>query len=166
MVDVDTLIRDIAHGRLNPEGWHADLIREHVSAAPFNPQQVRAERAVRGLVYQGRVVQQTDDSVFIHLVKRVHLEKQWATGTTQGEYLEDLQRLGTDSTCDVIVYDLGPGPVAALLGRNTVPPRRLGTRHEPFLFVVYAPERRAIISGYQISGPQAVNLSKVPIWLT
>ena len=163
---VDQLIRDIAIGRRNPQTTDLQRIRDHVADAPFNEQMIRSYPDIIGSSYQGKIVQERDTSAFVHLVQRVLVDEQWAYGTTLEKYLADLQEVARDHRSALAVYDRGRGAVATFVGPNHVPGERLGIESESTIVVVYAPDRRSIITGYQASSPERVDIPGDAKWLT
>ena len=162
---VDTLIRELVHTRRSPSREEVQQIRERVAQAPFQDRIVPVRTYERGVTYQGRTVQSRDDAGFIHLVRRVVIDQQWADGTTMLEYVSDLHELAHSSESDMFVYDRGNGCVVGILGKNAIPRVRLGSEALTYLFVVYSADRSSIITGYQISGLDQIDISESPLWL-
>ena len=111
-------------------------------------------------------MKERDSSAFIHLVQRVLVDEQWAPGTTMAQYLADLQQVARDERSSLAVYDRGRGAVATFVGPNDVDEERLGIESESTIVVVYAPDRRSIISGYQASSREEVIIPGEAQWLT
>jgi hypothetical protein len=110
------------------------------------------------------VVGNREDSLFYHLARRVD-EGQWEEGTMEEEYLLDLRSTASDPSARLVLYTLKGGNVAAILSDNVVPQDRRGPDSLDHLFVVYSADRGRIISGYQVSGLEQVNVSGDPLWL-
>lgn len=159
----DHLIREILRTREPATGEEAGRILERIGGAPFMGE-VRVPPRHRGLRYGGREVRAREDSLFYHLAKRVD-EGQWAEGTTEDRYLEDLRSAVQDPYAQLVLYTLRGGNVAAVVSDNPVPEVRRGPDALEYLFVAYSADRATIITGYQVSGVEALNLSEDPLWL-
>lgn len=90
-----------------------------MASAPFDPQIVPAPRDQQGVTYLGRTLGMRDDALFVHLVKRVVDEQQWAVGTTAAQYVDDLRRAIQRPDARVIVYPRRGGPVAATISQTS-----------------------------------------------
>lgn len=93
------------------------------------------------------------------------MDEQWAGGTTEQEYLDDLHAATRDSQAQLVIYLRRGGPIAAVFAPNVVPAHRRGTNAEPWLFIVYAANHGTIISGYQVSGMQTLSIPGDAQWL-
>lgn len=161
----DALIRElIGSGRAASSD---DIVRivQRIATAPFDPAVVRVPEKHRGLTYAGRTLGGREESLFYHLVKRILIEEQWTQGTTPAQYLEDLRQGARSRGARVVIYRRRGGPTAAVLAPNPVPTDRLGRQPLPFIYVVYAPERSTIITGYQTSGPHELSIPGDARWL-
>jgi hypothetical protein len=165
-MNVDDLIQDLCRQPRQPTVIEMAQIRDRLSSAPFSTQTVRVPVRDRGYVYLGQRLESRASSDFLHLVRRVVIDRQWAHGTTIDEYLSDLRQLALVPSSDFVVYDRGQGPIAAVIGPNSTPPERLGPMALPYLFVVYSADRSCIITGYQISDIRELHVSDGPLWLT
>lgn len=162
---VDELIFDLIQRRRDANRDEVEQIRARLNTAPFSTQVVRAARQHRGLEYAGRRVEDRTDSGYLHLVRRVLVDRQWVHGTTMQQYLEDLQQLAIDPFTRLMVYDRGQGVVAAAFGPNRIPASRLGAMAQPYLLVIYSADRSSIITGYQVSELDQVGIGDEPLWL-
>lgn len=162
----DDRIREIVSRGHSPQPADLQLIRDRMSTAPFSHQILSVPAVDRGLMYQVRAIQPRDDAAFVHLVRWVVKDGQWAMGTTITEYVEDLHSVVRDSATRIVVYDFGRGPVAAAFGPNATPAERRGINPEHFAYVVYSADRSCIITGYQVSGLSSVSIPKDAQWLT
>jgi hypothetical protein len=156
-------IREILRTREPATGEEAGRILGRIAGAPFMGE-VKIPPRHRGLHYRGREVRAKEDSLFYHLAKRVD-EGQWAEGTTEEEYLEDLHSAAQDPSAQLILYTLRGGVVAAVVSDNPVPEGRRGPDALEYLFVAYSADRATIITGYQVSGVETLKLSEDPLWL-
>ena len=92
---------------------------------------------------------------FVHLVRRVLVQRQWADGTTEAMYLSDLRAAAEHPDAQVRVGIAGGLPTVQIVAPNHVPATRLGPRATPWIIVVYAPNRGRLISGHQARRPPA-----------
>jgi len=159
----DRLIREVLRTRQTASREEADRILERISYAPFMGE-VRVPPRHRGLTYRGREVQARENSLFYHLAKRVD-ERQWAEGTSEEEYLEDLHSAALEPSSRLVLYELRGGSIAAVIAENSVPGERRGPDALDYLFVAYSADRATIITGYQVSSTETLSLSEDPLWL-
>lgn len=159
----DRLIGEILRTRQSATQDEADRILERIATAPFMGE-IRVPPRHRGLRYGGREVRAKENSLFYHLAKRVD-EGQWAERTLEGSYLEDLRSAATDPSARLVLYTLRGGNVAAIISDNPVPEERRGPDALDYLFVAYSADRATIITGYQVSSIETLNLSEDPLWL-
>ena len=159
----DYLVREILRTREPGTVEEAGRILKRIAVAPFMGE-VRVPPRHRGLRYGDREVRAREDSLFYHLAKRVD-EGQWAEGTTEEDYLEDLRSAAADPSARLVLYTLRGGNVAAVVADNPVPEERRGPDALDRLFVAYSADRATIITGYQVSGTETLTLSEDPLWL-
>lgn len=159
----DHLIREIVRTRQSATDEEVERILECISLAPFVGE-VRVPPRHRGIEHRGRAVRAREDSLFYHLAKRVD-EGQWAEETTEEEYLEDLRDAASSPAARLVLYSLRGGNVAAVVSDNRLPAGRLGPDSLQHVFVAYSADRGTIITGYQVSGLERVNVSEEPLWL-
>jgi hypothetical protein len=162
---VENLIRALVRRERAPIKSDIERIRVRLGIAPFNEQSIRVPIGQRGLTYLGRTVQARDESAFVHLVRRVVLDRQWANGTSIDEYVADLRQLVALSDTMFVIYDRGQGPIVGAFGPNRIPVARRGDMYQPYLYVVYSADRGSIITGYQVSGLNVIDVSDDPLWL-
>lgn len=159
----DRLIREVLRTRRDASRDEIDGILERIAEAPFMGE-VRVPPRHRDLRLGDREVRAREDSLFYHLAKRID-EGQWAEGTTEEEYLEDLRAAARDTYARLALYTLRGGAIAAVLAENPVPEERRGPDALGHLFVAYSADRATIITGYQVSGEETLTLSEDPLWL-
>lgn len=165
--DMDALIRGIADEpdrAVTHEG--IVLIVDRVAIARFDTRPVRVRPDLRGLVYRGRKVGSWDDALFYHLAQRVVTDGQWAYGTTEAEYLEDLRAAVRHPSAQIGVgTPSGSEPLVYCLSENVVPEERRGENGEALMFVLYGIGSGAIITGHQASSMEAIDFAKNVRWL-
>lgn len=163
----DLLIREIAENLDRPvTGAEIDRILEHVAGAPFDPEERRVRRGLRGLSYQGYDLRETEYALITHLLQRVLVDRQWREGATARQYLEDLRAAVRHPSARVAVgTPEGSEPLVYVFADNPVPEDRRGTKPERFLFVLYATYIGAIITGYQTGDASATRLPENVRWL-
>lgn len=163
----DRLIRELIATTRNAEPAEIERILERIATAAFNTDLIQVERFERGLEYRDRQLMPWDDSLFVHLVRRVLLDEQWVMGTTAEQYVEDLRRVAHVGSVGLAVYHRRGGSIAALLGAThlIIPEARRGPRALPQLFVVYSADRGIIVSGYQVEGRETISIPGDTRWL-
>src|SRR5215211_2778926 len=104
----DRLIRDLiaTRRRATPEEVAAIIAR--MASAPFDGRTVRVVPALRGVLPGA-----TANALTSHLAKRVFDERQWASGTTADDYLNDLRRAVRSPAGRLLVYNRRGGNLAA-----------------------------------------------------
>lgn len=159
----DRLMRELLLTRRKTTPRDVGQIVRRIATAPFMGE-VRVPPRDRGLSYLGRTVGARENSRFYHLAKRV-AEGQWAEGTTEEAYLQDLKDAVRSSDARVVLYRYRGGDLAAALAPNGMPQWRRGNGPLAYIFVVYSVDRARIVSGYQVSGIGEVQVSGKPLWL-
>lgn len=161
----DQLIRELIRTKRTATEAEIEAIIERMATAPFNQQVVRVPTRIRGLSYQGQTLGNRAGSLFLHLVRRVVEDQQWALGTTEQEYLTDLRAAIRDPAAQLLVYERQGGPIAVVLAPSNVPPTRRGPNALPLFVVVYSADRGSLISGYHASSQVAINIPGDAQWL-
>lgn len=163
----DRLIRELV--RIGRQASADEIVQvvERMATAPFESRAIRARGPEHGLSYGGRRLGSHDDSLFVHLVRRVLVDRQWFPGTTAEQYLADLRAAVREPTGRIVVYGRRGGHlVAALATTASVLPRsRQGEASLPWMAVVYSADWGIIVTGYQVSAPEAVALPEDARWL-
>ncbi len=161
----DRLIRELIRTGRNTKPGEVDQIVERVATAPFDHRVVSVPSPVRGLMYLDRRVRSKELSLLIHVVQRILIDRQWNEGVTEREYVSDLWRAVRSPEARVAVYARREGHMVATLSANVVSMGRRGPKALPLLFVVYSADRGMIVSGYQVSSLQAVDVPGEALWL-
>lgn len=163
----DQLIRELLQTRRPASPAEIDQIIAQMATAPFSAQIESAPPELRGRAYAGRMIQPRDELWFIHLAKRVLLEQQWTAGATAAEYLADLRSAINQPDARLLLYTRRGGHHAPVIARtdDVLSKERQGPRVLPYLLIVYAVERRAIITGYQFSELARVRIPGDALWL-
>ena len=78
----DRLIRELIQTRRDGEANEIERILDRIATAEFDSRIVRVPVAERGVSYGNRRLLARDDSLFVHLVRRVVINQEWAMGTT------------------------------------------------------------------------------------
>ena len=101
-----------------------------------------------------------------HLQERLH-EGQWAKGTGENAYLEDLRRAISGTRSRLVVYRRRGGSIAAVLGdtEEAVPEGRRGQDWLPLIYVVFSADRGILLSGYQASAMSRIGIPEGAQWL-
>jgi hypothetical protein len=163
---VDRLIRDLIRPGREASAEEVDLIVERIASAPFDSRLVAVSTELRGVTYRGRTLKSRDESLVLHLVRRVLVDAEWAHGTTEQEYEVDLRRAVRDPSGRLVIYARRGGHIAAVFAPNTVPAARRGPAAKPWLFVVFAADRGILLTGHQVSRFPAHRVPEDVRWLT
>ncbi len=162
----DRLIRELIQTRRVATDTEIQQIIERIATPPFEPRDRSVPCELRGMTYQGRQLGVRGPSLLVHLAERVLLNQQWADGTTEDEYRDDLRRAVRDQSAHLPVYERRGGHMAGILIPNGIPQDHRGSHALPWLYVVYAADRGIIVSGYQASSRQEINIPEGAQWLT
>lgn len=150
---IDRLLRElIAAPRPVTEAERRAIV-EHIATAEFNRNGVTTEDQIRGLTDLGRVVRSWDDSLFVHLVRRVVVRRQWQVGTTPEMYLDDLHRIVLHTEAVVYLGRTDELPTVLIVAPTLLTVEHQGPRLQTWAVVVYAPVRGTLVSGYQARRP-------------
>jgi hypothetical protein len=135
-------------------------------AAPFASRVVNVHKTARGQMLLGRPVGKQEPTLVAHLAKRIWTEQQWTSGTTTGQYLEDLRTAIGHKKARFVRYQAKDGrQCVGCFAPNTAPATRLGTNPHPFLWVVYDVQRDRIVTGHMASSLDAVDIPESAEWL-
>ncbi len=167
MVGEDHLISELLRSGHEATPAEVGRILSRMATAPLDVRLVRVPGYLRGQPYGGRTLQRRDQSAFVHLVKRVRYDRQWAEDTTMADYLEDLRRAVRQPDAHLLIYARHGEHHAGVIADTdlAVPVGRRGELALPNLLVVYSWERRAIRTGYQFSAMDKVGIPGDARWL-
>jgi hypothetical protein len=164
----DLLIHElIVHPRPATER-ELQLITDRIASAPFNRDIQNVPARVRGWKYLGVTIGRNADSLFLHLVRRVIGDEQWAVGTTVDEYVESLRRAVRDPMARLALYrQWGARHMAVVIAPtgNVLGPERVGPDAQANIIVIYNATRGILISGYQFSTMDKIHIPGDAIWL-
>ena len=162
------LIRELVHTERPATPEDIARIRELMAAAPFNPGLAEVVPRLRGREYRGAALGARAPSLAYHLFQRTAVEEQWASQTTEADYVADLSSAVLAPSSRLVVYERRGGNMAASITTtaDVIAPQRLGTRVLPLLLVVYSADRDIIITGYQCSSLEEVSIPREARWLT
>ncbi len=161
----DQVIRELIQtGRQATPRELRDIVAR-IGSAPFSLQTSSMPEEARGITYLGQRLETRASSLLVHLVRRVLVDGQWAEGTDEHEYVSDLRSAVGDSSARIVVYERQGGSIAGILAPNAVPAERRGPRALPWIYVVYSADRGTIVSGYQASGLQEIDIPASAVWL-
>lgn len=164
---VDLLIREFIETRRSAGPEEIARILERIATAEFDTRLVRTRTRERGVSYENRQLMRWDDALFVHLVRRVVGDAQWAAGTTAEEYLTDLRRTIRAGPVGLALYFRRGGSLAAVLAPTdlAVPAERRGARSHPELAVIYSADRGIILTGYQVPSRDELAIPEDAQWL-
>lgn len=154
MPAVNDLILDlIATARQATPEEVADIVA-HVAQAPFATYLARVPNKLRRLLAKrGMTLPAKLPSLEIHLLKRVHDERQWPIGTTADQYVADLHQAVSHPDVQVWTYRYFGQPFAGFLAPSHV---QSSPKPEAYIFVAYSPMHGTITTGYQASDASQV----------
>jgi hypothetical protein len=164
----DRLIHDlIAHPRTVTEE-EIRLITDRIASAPFNSAIQKVSVADRGFNYQGIIPGRQTDSLTLHLIQRVIKDRHWAIGTTAVEYLRSLHAAARSESVQIALYrQWEERDIAVVIARTrtVLNEHQLGPKSETNLIVVYRADRGILITGYQFSTMDEINIPDDALWL-
>lgn len=161
------LIRELVQTGRPASAEDVAHIRDLIATAPFDPTFFSVPEELQGLEFLGGMLGAREPSLTLHLVKRIIEEKQWASGTSELDYLADLQAAIFAPSSRLLVYARRAGYLAAVVTptHEAVPRQRLGVKPAPLMLVVYSADRDIIASGYQFSSYATISLPAEVRWL-
>ncbi|MDQ6908886.1 MAG: hypothetical protein M3176_18870 [Chloroflexota bacterium] len=164
---VDILIREIIRTRRSVTDDEIARIIERMATVPFDQRLVPVPTKLRGITYQGHILNAREDSCTYHLAKRVIDERQWVSGTTAVQYVADLRRAIRHPSSRLTIYERRGGYIAATLTPTSaaIPVARRASGSLPVLLVAYSVDRGIILSGYQVSDLARTGIPEEPRWL-
>ena len=162
---VDQLIRELIRTGRAASPEEVEQVIERVSTAPFAQQPVAVPAELQDVPLSGQRLGPRARSLLVHLAQRILLDQQWAAGTTEQQYLSDLHFAVRRPSARIALYERRGGHVAGILAPNELPPDRRGAKALPWVYVVYSADRGTIISGYQASSVQEVDIPEGARWL-
>ena len=123
--------------------------------APFSARPLKINRWLRQeLAERGfRVPSERLPSVEIHLLKRIHLDRQWPPGTTVAQFIADLHRAIQHPDVQVWTYRWLGEAFAGFLAPSHV---QNVPNSETCIFVAYSADHGVIKTGFQASGHAAI----------
>jgi hypothetical protein len=164
--NVAVMIKRLAASQIEPNSEQVGQIMTHIAQSGFASRPVNTHKAIVGQVFQGRTLSAREPSLTAHLAKRVLVDEQWAANTTPDEYMADLQQAIAHRDAKMCLFvGRDKRRVAAILSPNDLPEKHLGARTEPLVFVLYSADHGIIVSGYQISGIETIDLPKDVKWI-
>lgn len=161
---MNRLIKELVRTRREATEDEIRKIVKRLATAEFASREVGVDEELCGQTYLGRASADREDSLFVHLLRRVRKERQWAEGTTKEQYLADLRTATRHPDARVLVYERRGGTFAAILAPNTIPAQRRGELGRPFVFVAYSTDWGKITTGYQTAGRSNLSIGE-PLWL-
>lgn len=150
----------------------AEALLARVSGAAFAEHTVRPYTGIRGQSYLGVELRGRVPSVDAHVAKRVLFDREWAYGTTAGEYVRDLQRAVQQAEFATMHVEY-PNSVNRVYAvqvfaqtAEAVPRERLGPKHKPWVCVIYSANHGKIVSGYQMldNDVEQLRAERVVLW--
>ena len=154
-MDIDALIVELIESSRRATEDELSQIVAHVAQAPFALRPVRISPRLRDefAAVWGKSVARQLPSVEFHLLKRIHLERQWPVGTTARQYVTDLHLAVRHPAARIWTYEYRTEPMVGFLAPSQV---QNAPQPEAFVFVAYNARYGVITTGFQASGPNAI----------
>ncbi|MCX6022384.1 MAG: hypothetical protein NTZ05_11780 [Chloroflexi bacterium] len=163
----DRLMRDlITTGRAaTPEDVRQ--IIERMATAPFDQRVLSVDGPLRGKLFQGSRIGFQEDSVRLHLMRRVLVDYRWTDTTSVEQYLSDMRNAVRHSTSRLAVYRRRGGSMALIVTptHEVLALERRSEKSLGLLAVLHSADRGIMVSGYQISGLSELALPEDIQWL-
>ena len=130
-------------------------IVSHAAQTPFSSRPLKMNRWLRQeLADRGaRVPSERLPSAEIHLLKRIHLDRQWPPGTTVAQFVADLHQAMQHPDMQVWTYRWLGEAFAGFLSPSHV---QNVPNSEAGIFVAYSADHGVIKTGFQASSPEAI----------
>jgi hypothetical protein len=127
----------------------------YVAQAQFSSRPLKINRRLRHEleVQGGQVPSEPLPSVEIHLLKRIHLDKQWPLGTSVDGFIADLHQAVQHPEVQVWTYRWLGEAFAGFLAPSHV---QNVSNPEPLIFVAYSADYDTIKTGFQASSSNAI----------
>ena len=92
-------------------------------------------------------------SLGIHLLKRIGEDQQWPVGTTEQQYVADLQHAVAHPDAQIWTYRYFGQPFIGFMAPSHV---QTVAKPEQYIFVAYSPQYCTLTTGYQVSSKDTV----------
>lgn len=149
MTAIDDLILKLIETGRQASAEEVAAIIAHVARAPFATYLAKVPNQLRRLLIEkGVELPVRLSSLAVHWLKRVVEEEQWPTGTTDVQYVADLQKAILHPHVQIWSYRYYRQPFVGFLSPSHIQGVK-GAR--VFIFVVYSPLYGTITTGYQAS---------------
>lgn len=150
MNPIDTLLLTLIDTQRQASASELAIILDHVAHASFAEYRAHVPTPVRmGLQKLGITLAPGKiRAVEWHLLKRVYLDQQWPIGTTEAEFIKDLQQAVVNSHVQVWTYRYYTHPYAGFLSPSHV---QQAPQPEQYIFVAYSPIFGTMTTAYQTS---------------
>lgn len=127
----------------------------HVAQAPFSSRPLKINRWLRKELEARGLHTRFEKlpSVEIHLLKRIHLDRQWPPDTTVDQFIADLHQAVQHPDVRVWTYRWLGEAFAGFLAPSHV---QNASNPEAFVFVAYSADHSIIRTGFQASSPDAI----------
>ena len=161
----DRLVRELIQTGRSASKPEIQQILSRVAGAAFDPRVIPVPLDERGVTYLGRTLGSRERSAFVHLVRRVVVDEEWAVGTTESEYVDDLRNTARAPSARLALYERRGGYLVLVMAPNTVDPSRIGPLAKRWICTMYSADRGILVSGYQ-SDDIPVGVPSGARWLT
>jgi hypothetical protein len=154
-VNVDQLILNLIDTNRHATDEELQCLMSHVAQAPFSSRPLRINKWLRQEL-EARGIQVTSErlpSVEIHLLKRIHLDRQWPPHSTVGQFIADLHQAVQHPDVHVWTYRWLSEAFAGFLAPSHV---QNVPNPEALIFVAYSADHHVIKTGFQASSSDAI----------
>jgi hypothetical protein len=153
--NVDQLIRSLIDSNRQATDKEQQQIVVHVAQAPLSSRPVKINRWLRQELEARGVQVPTEKrpSVEIHLLKRIHFDGQWPSGSTVAQFTGDLHQTVQHPDVQIWTYRWLGESFAGFLAPSHI---KNVPNPEAFIFVAYSADHGVIKTSFQASSPDAI----------
>jgi hypothetical protein len=144
-----------------------ELVRilEHIARSPFNTRRVEIPSELVGEEFLGKKLGKSEDSLTVHLARRVFDNAQWSSKTTREDFLNDIRRAILHPDAALAVYETPRTDYAVVAAPNIVSQSRLGRQPGKFMVVPYSANRGRSISAWQAKDEESLLIPERARWI-
>jgi hypothetical protein len=140
-------------------------IQEYAAHLPFSTREIVIQKEYRGINFRGEVFDKKVRSDIYHLFKRTEIEEQWKTGIDFETYFNDLKSSIADPETRIVTYKFHNERFVGFYSPNHIKSDHLGDEKLRNIYTFYSVKWNTIISGYQVSGLDAIYIPDDAVWV-